>query len=332
MNEFEKAIEITPQDSHRYNVTLADEWAIGTVPHGGYTMAVLHRLAITHFAHTHPKHYPDEAATPISMQVSFLRRTGTGRATLDVQDTKLGARTSTLHVSLLQERDKAPFGLEVKMAGYITVTPASRETGPSARQLSSLRVPAVNLDVLKQTGRDEQSGFALFQSQFLNFRKATRKVAMYTHSDATMLGQAGDGVVQQWCRFVPGRTASASAGEVEKAERRWTNDSVAFLVDMFPSALSGFDRVASLAETGSPETLQGKFWYPTVALNLDLRKRLPQEGVEWLFCRVSSTGIVDGRSDIQVIVMDATGDVVAIASQVGLVLSASRNIGSRQKL
>lgn len=329
MNEFEKAIEITPQDTHRYTVTLSNEWAIGTVPHGGYTMAVLHRLAIKHFAHTHPGHYPDEPATPISMQISFLRRTGTGPATLNVQDIKLGARTSTLHVTLLQERDKAPFGLEVKLAGYITVTPASRETGTSARNLSSLRLPPADLETLKQTGKDEPNGWKLYESQFLGFRKATRKVSMYTHTDATMLGQAGDGAVLQWCRFVPGGGVSGTVGD---GSGRWTNDSVAFLVDMFPSALSGFDRVASMAETGDPNTLGGKFWYPTVALNLDLRKRLPQEGVEWLFCRVSSTGIVDGRSDIQVVVMDATGDVVAIASQVGLVLSASRNIGSRQRL
>lgn len=295
------------------------------VPHGGYTMAVLHRLAITHFAHTHPTHYPDEAATPISMQMSFLRRTGTGPATLDVQDVKLGARTSTIHVSLLQERDKAPHGLETKMAGYITVTPASRETGISARKLSpgvGLPEDPVDLGMLKQTGKDEKNGWGRYESPFLEFRKATRNVEMYTKDKATLLGQAEDGAVQQWCRFLPG-------GE---KKGRWTNDAVAFLVDMFPSALSGFDRLASKAATGSEETLGGKFWYPTVALNLDMRKRLPESGVEWLFCRVSSTAIVDGRSDIQVVVLDETGDVVAIASQVGLVLSASRNIGTRQKL
>lgn len=292
-------------------------------------MAVLHRLAVTHFAHTHPRHYAGEPATPISMQVSFLRRTGTGPAMLEVQDVKLGARTSTLHVALLQDGDKPAGGREVKMAGYITVTPASRETGISARNLSppAMRVPgaAVDLELLKRTGKDEKNGWALYESGFGGFRKATRHVQVFTLQAATLLGQArdSDGAVQQWCRFVPGG---------DEKEGRWTNDAVAFLVDMFPSALSGFDRVASTAATGDSQTLQGKFWYPTVALNVDMRKRLPDEGVEWLFCRVSSTAIIDGRSDLQVVVLDATGDVVALASQVGLALSASRNIGTRQKL
>lgn len=296
---------------------------------------MLYRLTTTHFAHTHGAHYAHEVATPISMQLSFLRRTGAGRAVLDVQDVKLGARTSTIHVALLQESEKKkknPQQLETKIVGYVTVSPASKETGVSARMNWELEAElgrGVDLKRLggseEGEGRDERNGWVKWMPPFSEFRKATRNLEIYVRDPPSAGPTEGNGkppVIDQWSRFRPGGDASG----------RWVNDAVVFLVDMFPQALHGFDRIASTAATGSAETLQGKFWYPTVALNVDLKKRLPAEGTEWLYSRVVSKAMRDGRVDIEVVVLDEGGEVVAIGSQVGLVLSASRNVGTRQKL
>lgn len=176
---FEEAIKVTPVESHRYSTVLQEDWCIGTgtmmsrvyssrnkqadrtVPHGGYSTAVLYRLAITHFAHTHPKRY-DAPATPISMQLAFLRRTGAGPAVLSVQDTKLGARTSTIHVTLAQASEKKHGELEDKITGYITVSPPTAEEGitaPTAWELypampgGSAAGGRVNLEKLGETDR-----------------------------------------------------------------------------------------------------------------------------------------------------------------------------------
>lgn len=69
-----------------------------------------------------------------------------------------------------------------------------------------------------------------------------------------------------------------------------------------------------------------RFWYPTILLNLEIKKALPPEGAEWLFVRVRSRVIKNGRMDLDVVVMDEGGDVVAFSQHVALVLGAERNM------
>ncbi|GKZ38622.1 hypothetical protein AbraIFM66950_010956 [Aspergillus brasiliensis] len=348
---FESAIKVTPLSSHRYSAHLREEWCIGSVPHGGYTTSVLYRLALVHFAHTHPNLYKDSPATPISMQLSFLRRTATGPAVLKVQDTKLGRRTSTLHVTLLQRPDNGKRkqsqsssttegkdkgedededeDLEVKVAGYITVSPADAEVGLSATTGWKVSSPApaagskgdgsVDLATLAKTGRD--GAWGKLEPQHLKFRKATGQTEFYVPVELSE-GQRKERKMnaEQWVRFRPGGDVNA----------RWTNEALVYLTDMFPTALNGFDEAAAEASGGGGA--KGLFWFPTVTLNIDLKQRLPEEGVEWLYSRVYTKMLRDGRTDLDVTVLDERGDVVALSTQVGLVLSASRNIGSRAKL
>ncbi|KAA8642156.1 thioesterase family protein [Aspergillus tanneri] len=310
---WEEAIEVTPLHSNRYSASLRDEWCIGTVPHGGYTTAVLYRLATIHFAHEHPSLY-NEPATPISIQLTFLRRTAAGSAVLSVQDMKLGART--------KDGDD---GLEVKVAGYITVSPSSAEVGLSANTSWELLPPPlrgtgpdgrVDLSTLKKTGHD--GDWMRLEVPFPKFRRAAQQIELF--GPDPKLGRPK--VVDQWARFRPNGDPEA----------RWTNEAVAYLTDMFPMALDGFDAVASASSRGHNASSTAKYWYPTVTLNIDLKKRLPPQGVEWLYSRVQTKVIQDGRTDLEVVVLDVQGDVVALSTQVGLVLSSSRNVGQRLRL
>jgi len=76
---------------------------------------------------------------------------------------------------------------------------------------------------------------------------------------------------------------------------------------------------------------QGPFWYPTLLLNLDIKKALPSEGVRWLHIRAEVKRIQKGRMDIEVFVHDANGDLVALSHHVGFVMDASRNLASRRQ-
>lgn len=71
------------------------------------------------------------------------------------------------------------------------------------------------------------------------------------------------------------------------------------------------------------------FWYPTVLLNLDFKKALPEEGVEWLFARVRAKQVKNGRYDLEVIIMDENGELVALSNHVVMVMNASRNLANR---
>ena len=133
-------------------------------------------------------------------------------------------------------------------------------------------------------------------------------------------------ILDQWVRFAPGGKAG-----------KWTNDGLGFVVDMFPQIVESYVN-AERGETDlqeSPLNHKGeprpKFWYPTLALNLDVKKLLPPEGADWLFVRVQAYVIKNGRLDLNIVVQDAEGDVVAQSSHCSLVMDAGRNTANSRK-
>ena len=72
------------------------------------------------------------------------------------------------------------------------------------------------------------------------------------------------------------------------------------------------------------------FWYPTLLLNLDVKKALPDEGVKFLGLRVQTKSIHNGRYDLEVIIWDEHGDLVALSHHVCFVLGSERNVAQRR--
>lgn len=123
---------------------------------------------------------------------------------------------------------------------------------------------------------------------------------------------------------------------------RFTNESLGYVADMWPQVVESYrprrlDDVETESEIKSEQAKNGRnnkwelFWYPTLVLNLDIKKLLPDEGVEWLFARVSARSVKNGRMDLEVVIMDETGDIVALSHHVSMVLPASRNTAERRK-
>ncbi|KAK2759256.1 hypothetical protein FQN53_008094 [Emmonsiellopsis sp. PD_33] len=342
---FEAATAITPLSSHTYSAHLQLSWCIGTVPHGGYVTSIFHTVATTHLARTHPSLH-NGAASPITIHLTFLRRTEAGPATFSVVDTKLGSRTSTLHITLSQRDPDGAVRDEV--AGYITVSNFAAEEGPSlttsyelhpAPARGSLSAPrasssssagtarqqTVDLAKLARDGEDGQ--WREFEMAFGAVRKAAGHVQFFTSQTA----QAQPGLVEQWVRFRP-------YGKLG----RWTDASLGYLVDMFPLMLQNFDKRPWEGGSGSGDgdgdggagagKAGGKApasWYPTVLLNVDFKKKLPAEGVEWLYSRVQMRVMKNGRMDLDLVLLDEMGEVVALSNHVALVVSAQRNYKSR---
>lgn len=308
---------------------------------------MLYKTAIKHFEYVHPKQY-DSPASPISIQLSFLRRSLAGPATIHVEDVKIGLRTSTIHIKLLQESDKKKGEQDVKVTGYITVSPPTAEVGVTASSGWKLNPPAapgtlsdggVDLEMLGRTGRNGL--WRKSQAPFPEFRRASTQAELYKplsveaskgasqavtdQSRQFQKERSGKLIGDQWARFTPG----------QGGQGRWTDAAVVYLADLFPMMLDNIDNEATAEvakAAGAPEgDLPAKFWYPTVTLNIDMKKHLPAEGVEWLYSRVTTKAVRGGRIDLDVTILDERGEVVALSTQVGLVLSASRNIGSRQK-
>ncbi|KAL2859434.1 thioesterase-like superfamily-domain-containing protein [Aspergillus pseudodeflectus] len=358
---FEKAIHVTPIDTNTYSAHLDPSWCIGHVPHGGYTASVLYRTATTHFVQKaaragasktrgHKQQPPQE---PIGLQITFQRRTFAGPAILSVQEIKLGARVSTIHVTLSQARDEraaaaaAATGtalkssdrndLEVKVLAYVSLSPPAAEEGPAvtapwdlapAPPPGSLAGGAIDFKSLSENGVDGEWKAGPVATPTLHAAKHVQ-----AHSPASTLRpktveERAKQVVDQWSRFAPGGVPA-----------RWSNEAVVYLADLFPAAL---DRLGALEETAVLRATGGnakegdgnkvatgeapvQFWYPTVTMNFDLKTRLPREGVEWLHTRVVTRMLRGSRADLEVLILDQDGGLVATSTQVALVVDPARN-------
>ncbi|KAI2780517.1 thioesterase-like superfamily-domain-containing protein [Daldinia loculata] len=298
---FLEATAVKALDSHTYSANCESEWCVGSVPHGGVVTSIFLRVAATHFRTTLAAQNQPHA---VSLHVEFLRRTQEGSATLVVRDVKLGRQTSTIHIALSQE------GRE-EVVGYLTHSNLATETGLSLKTLWSLYpsppLRPTSFAALLESGKDA-SWVEQTDKPFAKFRKVSNRVRTFLPRN----GQVVPGLIDQWVRLESGE--------------RFTNEGLGFVSDHFPSVVDGLWRKEK--GDGRPPA----FWYPTVALNLDVKKALPPEGVEWLFSRVRAKCIKNGRMDLEVVIMDETGEVVALSHHVVLIVGAERNTASRRRV
>ncbi|RMZ91061.1 hypothetical protein DV736_g1699, partial [Chaetothyriales sp. CBS 134916] len=290
---FADVIPITRLSSHEYQITLDEAWTIGTVPNGGYTTSAFLVCARTHMQLTHSTR---SCADPINIHLEFIRRTAVGPATFSVRDVKIGSRISNLHLTLFQDY---------------------HNTGTAAT-----RTP-----VRLGSAAGEDDNYMLRRKEaYPNFRRATLCMRMYLVKPDRRPASHPLSINDQWSRFSP-----------LQREGRWTNDALGFVVDMFPQVVEKYinpivERAAitekddeKLKQIVKEHAKNAKYWYPTMTLNLDVKKLLPEEGVEWLFTRTKAKTIKNGRLDLDIEVWDAQGQLIATSSHASLIVDTSRN-------
>ena len=315
---FEEVTRVKQLDSHTYSVNFSPAWVIGTVPHGGYVTACFMCVVRKHFDTTVRKQNQPHTMT---LHLDFLRRTQIGPGTFKVKDVKLGRQTTIVHVALIQD------GRE-EVVGYITNSNMNDETGvtfttawnlhPESLPVSDFAALECNEDPL--WGERDQWPTA-------DFRKATT----HLRSWFPRAGQPSPTHLNMWYCF-------------KDSNSRFTNESLGFVCDAFPQVMEyfllggvdsyslEFEQKHSQAEQKRIIGQHASMWYPTVLLNLEVKKALPAEGVKWLFVRLETKRIRNGRYDLEVLVLDETMDLVAVSNHVCFAVSAARNMAARRKV
>ncbi|KAI1308156.1 thioesterase-like superfamily-domain-containing protein [Xylaria venustula] len=307
---FAKATAVNATSSHTYSANFLSEWCIGSVTHGGVVTATLLRVAATHFGTTLAKQNQPHT---ITLHAEFLRRTHAGPAILTVRDVKLGRQTSTIHISLAQD------GRE-EVVAYLTNANMDTESGLTlpTEWSPSPPLPAPPADFTRLATAGEDAHWVLVKDlPHPKLRKAVNRARIYVPRG----GQAQPNTIDEWMRFESGE--------------RFQMEGLGFATDMWPQMIDGL--VKRQLQQGDKSLLQPAdgdgelpwLWYPTLTLNLDIKKALPPEGVEWLHVRVHSKQIKNGRYDYEVVVFDETGDVVALSHHVAMVVNGSRNMAKR---
>lgn len=338
MASFADAIAVKALDSHSYSAHFSEQWCIGTgeifqpmflpsdnrrltierpVPHGGFVTSVFLNVVRTHFSTTLSQQNQPHT---ITLHLEFLRRTSAGPADFTVHDTKLGRQTSTVHLTLRQHD-------RTEVVGYITNTNMQTETGLTLPTNWSLHPAPYGID-LARLRQDADPNWALQTNMpFAPFRKASQNVRFYF----PCRGQLDRSIADEWLCFASGE--------------RFTNESLGYVSDMWPQVVEAYraekdpyhvDRAAGGSADGGSERkgkkadAPARYWYPTLLLNLEIKKLLPAEGVEWLFARVRPKQIRNGRMDLECVIMDENGDVVALSHHVTMILGVERNMAERR--
>lgn len=228
-----------------------------------------------------------------------------------VEDIKLGARVSLIHVKLQQEGRST-------VAGYLTVSDELSDTGiwipadPGNLGDSPGRPPVVEVDGMSEWNK--------VMISHPDFRRASSRVELYKRNDNASLSTGGVG---QWARLRP----EGPNGRIEK----WKMESVAFLCDILPTVLGHLERAVQEDSQRADQSTQEPVpvWFPTFVLNIDFKRCELGEGYEWLYSHIRVKSVQNGRMDVEVVIFDAAGKLVAVATQMALVMSSVRNLVKR---
>ncbi|KAK4183774.1 thioesterase-like superfamily-domain-containing protein [Podospora australis] len=309
---FSEAVKVQQLDSHTYKVNLHDSYCIGSVPNGGYTASCLLEAARLHLA---SRGQPD----PMTAHFQFINRTEVGPAVIIISDVKPGRQLSVVHLTLYQRGllYQAPWitkeSTRIEIVAYLTMTNLSKERGltlPTIWKMSP-EPPAPSpkdFDLLKQDKDPYWAEFDLSSAQGPNdYRRCMNNCYFYFPRGRPQVDKS---VIDLWMRF--------------KCDK-FTNSSLGFVADAWPYVVEAYRPAKGNKPFGANEV----FWYPTVVMSLDLKRPLPESGVEWLRLRMQSKEIRNGRLDLEVLVTDQEGQLVAISNQVNLILGSERNTGAR---
>lgn len=268
----------------------------------------------------------------LNLHLEFMRRTAIGRAVFTVKDVKLGSRISNLHLTLAQDDERSGKMVD-EVEGYVTVSNLATESGPSFTTGYKLFPEPLPVSLSALSENKDANYIRRGRDLFADFRRAGRQITMHLIRPPQRPSSFPKAMVDQWVLFKP-----------RGKKGRFTNDVLGCVVDIFPQIIEQYVNPdleeAVLGQDLSPEEAKefikktqphAKYWYPTLSLNLDVKKLLPEDGVEWLFVRVQAKEIQNGRFDLQIHVLDEAGDLVALSTHSSLVVDSSRNLKREKK-
>ncbi|KAM0259369.1 hypothetical protein ACHAQJ_003401 [Trichoderma viride] len=310
-------------DDTTFEANLSPNYCVGSVPNGGYVATIFLRVAKEYLAH---RNQPDT----IVAHWEFLSRTTIGPAILVVEETKPGRSISVLHISLYQgsllpqapwistdAKDGKPKS-EKEVVAYVTNRSIAAENGITLATGWSIqpKLPPPVADFSKLlANQDPDWGFMnLLQRRAVTI---TQQLRIFRHHD-TYANNGTDSVVDAWLCNRNGEPFKAPA--------------LGLVVDCTASFMPELHRPPTKDDPpvgGGEFTYKTAFWYPTLAMNLDVKKRLPDEGEKWLFVRSTAKQIYNGRFDIEIIVLDRAGDLVALSHHVAMMVNFEKNLAKR---
>lgn len=286
-------------------------------------------VARKHMQLTHSKRKQKHV---INLHLEFVRKTQIGEAVFTVKDVKIGSRISNLQL-ILSQKDEHSEQMVDEVEGYIMMSDISAEDGITLDTDYKMSPAPLSVSLPDLAEGKDTNYIRRGRDPLAHIRRAALHIQLHLPRVERRSSGTPRATIDQWVHFNP----QGKSGKL-------TNDALGFVVDIFPQMVEQYIRkdleVAMLGQDLSQEqadeirkkgSQEKVFWYPTLNLNLDVKKALPDEGVEWLFVRIQAYKIHKGRFDLQVTVLDEKGELVATSSHSSLAIDMSRNTTKSKK-
>ncbi|KAF5024506.1 hypothetical protein F66182_3446 [Fusarium sp. NRRL 66182] len=315
---FKQQANVKQIGSHSYTSSHHRDWTIGPTLHGGSVAAILYLVAETHFQTTLEKYRQPDVLT---LHVEFLRYCTPKDSTIIVTDLKRGATTCNIQLRLVQDD-------QTKVMAFASSTNFSQSLGPGAQTDWAFHPPPKPApSFAKVLAREPDENW----------------IPVFLHGQIFPLPR-------HWTYLIP-RGGFPVAGVYEAWSTlnhgRMDAATMALMVDMIPSlsdTLLGNDglwdahKISRTAEAfaeehpgqvcnltnSAAEAARASVINNTVCLEVEFKKRVPREGIQWVFTRAEAKQLAGGRMDLDVTLCDEDMDLVCHTRQVILVLDAQK--------
>ncbi|KAI2618394.1 thioesterase family protein [Hypoxylon sp. NC1633] len=314
-------MKIEKLDSHTSRANLDEIFCIGAVPNGGYAGSCM--LAATR-AHVASRNQPDT----LTAHFEFPGRTAAGPAIITIDDVKLSRQLSTVHITLwggglvihapwttpsVSRRVVLAYATNINFGTFSGISmPTGFESTPAAAL-----PPLPDFATLKAKDKDGAGEEVKMPRAAAQVQRSLQNWKFYESRE----GALTPGVLDMWIRTAGGERIGQGA--------------LAYVVDSFPFNLHTFIAAqeepadARKGEQREKSQERATMWFPTVVMNLEVKTVLPEEGVEWLAVRITSKQVKDGKFDLEVVVRDTEGEMVALSHHVAMTVSLERNTGEK---
>ncbi|KAK7994641.1 hypothetical protein PG991_016229 [Apiospora marii] len=329
---FSEATSVTKLDANTYKCFLQDAYCVGAVPNGGYVASCMLAAARVHLT---PRGQPDT----LTAHFEFPDRTFAGPAVISVDEVNIGQQLSRLHLTLWQggllsqvpwidsQTSRRAVLAYTTHTNLQTFTGISLPTGYEGTDAAALP-PLPDFEALKARVRDGTWEEPEIPKHVSTLMRSLQNWHFYIPQKEPF----SPGVLDMWIRLASGEPITQAA--------------LAYVVDSFPYNMHTFlaapeirqllqsqpdpqgeteEKRAQRAEVKERDEGRAALWFPTVVMNLEAKTALPAEGVEWLAARVTSKQIKDGRFDLDILVRDVDGELVALSHHVAMIVSVERN-------
>ncbi|KAI1820213.1 thioesterase family protein [Xylaria intraflava] len=304
-----------------YTVGWHPDWTLGSTLFGGSLTAMIHAAAVAHLR-TDPKLAACDQPDVLGLHVNFLRPCNRCESSITVTPLKLGPTTCTIQLRLSQND-------QLKVIALATSTNFDRPLGPNAATAWRLLPPP-------KPAPDFQRVLArLPDENWLPGRYSGDIIA--TTKNLIVLNPRGgftvDGICDGWYGLID------DAEDMDATYVSMMTDIIPSLSDTLLRNDGLYDAHAFFAKLerwaadhpGVPaeitnslaEAMQASVYNQTAVLDIEFKRRIPQ-GTRFLFTRVATKMLRDGRMDLDITMCNETMELLCSARQLILVLDAER--------